>query len=315
MQFLYLEHNALRCLPPGPYWRHLNVLSTDWEPLLRSHQLLHEVSAALQCCLLWFGCAYALPFCCSSPWFNSNTTQFTPNICMWLLFRRHLGYASWLLGACQSSECLSLHRRLFLLTGRPPPTAGLFCQRCNAWSPHPLPVPTCSPSLLFPAALPLDHSTHMADGLPPLAPVESLLASLRSHGGLAKILLVVRPAHVHGVSQLCCAGLQRAHQCTCALCRPACCCACHVTVPSQRLRSHGLCLCLCCSRPCRALLQAVSVVLEAMLQLRGLRAGLEVRPIEHDAFFVEEPPEEEGGQEAGGGQQGQGGAAADTNAT
>jgi hypothetical protein len=59
----------------------------------------------------------------------------------------------------------------------------------------------------------------------------------------------------------------------------------------------------------------VSVVLEAMLQLRGLRAGLEVRPIEHDAFFVEEPPEEEGEQEAGGGQQWQGGAAADTNAT
>ena len=83
-----------------------------------------------------------------------------------------------------------------------------------------------------------------------------------------------------------------------------------VPVRSQLLRTQWLCLCSCCCRRWRALPQAMSVVLEAMLQLRGLRAGLEVRPIEHDAFFVEEPQEEEGGQEAGGGQQGQEGGAA-----
>ncbi|PSC67392.1 Amino acid permease 2 [Micractinium conductrix] len=42
LQNLYLEHNALRCLPPGPFWKQLRVLSTDWEPLLQSHRLLLE---------------------------------------------------------------------------------------------------------------------------------------------------------------------------------------------------------------------------------------------------------------------------------
>lgn len=37
-------------------------------------------------------------------------------------------------------------------------------------------------------------------------------------------------------------------------------------------------------------LQAVSVVLEALLSLRGLRPTLEVRPVDHETFFVEEPP-------------------------
>lgn len=42
-QHLYLEHNLLRVLPPGPYWAGLRVLATDWEPLLRSHALLGQV--------------------------------------------------------------------------------------------------------------------------------------------------------------------------------------------------------------------------------------------------------------------------------
>lgn len=45
-QHLYLEHNGLRALPPG-LWTHLLLgLSTDWEPLLRSHALLAQV----RCC-------------------------------------------------------------------------------------------------------------------------------------------------------------------------------------------------------------------------------------------------------------------------
>ena len=47
-QHLYLEHNAIRALPPGPYLRRLVVLSTDWEPLLRSHALLAQVGGARQ---------------------------------------------------------------------------------------------------------------------------------------------------------------------------------------------------------------------------------------------------------------------------
>jgi hypothetical protein len=126
LQFLYLEHNALRCLPPGPYWRHLNVLSTDWEPLLRSHQLLHEVGGWMGG---WLVCA-AAPHCSAAcpglavpvhcpfaalPSCSTCFRQLGPNDLHVLACCRRPGYASWLWAACPSSECLPLLCWLLLL--------------------------------------------------------------------------------------------------------------------------------------------------------------------------------------------------------
>jgi hypothetical protein len=61
-------------------------------------------------------------------------------------------------------------------------------------------------------------------------------------------------------------------------------------------------------------LQGLCLVLEAILQLRGLRPGLDVKPIQHDAFFVEEPPPEPAAAAEGGQLDAQGGDAGDVQA-
>ncbi|KAL4421239.1 hypothetical protein ABPG75_010530 [Micractinium tetrahymenae] len=133
MQHLYLEYNAMRALPPGPYLRRLRLLSLDWEPLLRCHAVL--------------------------------------------------------LPQAHNLEKLALGN--------------------------------------------MSIYTHDAEGLPPLSSTQGLLASLRGHTTLGEVLLITRPTHLHG---------------------------------------------------------AFLLVMEAILELRGLRPGLGVRPIEHDSFFVEDAP-------------------------
>ena len=61
LQHLYLEHNEIRALPPGPAWARLRLLSTDWEPLLRCTDTLRQVGglrpARVSCAGSWLrGC-------------------------------------------------------------------------------------------------------------------------------------------------------------------------------------------------------------------------------------------------------------------
>lgn len=115
---------------------------------------------------------------------------------------------------------------------------------------------------LPPSPAPPCRSTTNADALPPLATAAELCHSLRSSPALRDLLLVARPGHVHGVSETV----------PPSPCPPGR-CPCHATrawpPPTGRppLSIHPK--------------QAMKLVLEIMLSLRGLRPDLSVRPIEH----------------------------------
>lgn len=133
-------------------------------------------------------------------------------------------------------------------------------------------LPACQPACLRSRCAPPPcracRSMANAEALPPLASAAELCESLRSSPALRDMLLVARPGHVHGVSAPRAASVLRAAAWPC---RDAC-------VPRLlhgRLQTH------CPALPCPPSQQAMKLVLEVMLSLRGLRPDLTVRPIEH----------------------------------